>query len=225
MHPWRRPRLLLAGGGALAVLGVGLVTAASAHVRGQAEGLIHADAAAVPARPVAIVLGARVWEREPSPMLEERLRGALALYRAGKVTKVLVSGDHGGRTYDEVNAMGSWLERAGVPPADVFLDHAGFRTLDTMERAARVFGVTSAVVCTQGFHLPRALFLARRAGIDAVGLEAVEPTWSRAGWNRVRERLAQAGAVLDSYVLHRRPRFLGPAIPITGDGRLTRDGS
>jgi SanA protein len=78
-------------------------------------------------------------------------------------------------------------------------------------------------VCTQDFHLPRALFLARRAGIDAVGLAAVEPTWSAAGWNRVRERLAQAGAVLDSYVLHRGPRFLGPPIPIAGDGRVTRD--
>jgi SanA protein len=220
---WRRPRSLLAAGGALAVLGVAFVTAASAYVRSQALGRVHGDPRAVPARAVAIVLGARVWDREPSPMLEERLRGALALYRGSKVAKVLVSGDHGGRTYDEVNAMGAWLERAGVPPADVFLDHAGFRTLDTMERAARVFGVTSAVVCTQGFHLARALFLARRAGIDAVGLEAVEPTWSAAAWNRVRERLAQAEAVLDTYVLHRGPRFLGPPIPIAGDGRVTRD--
>jgi len=221
-----RPPLVRRGflvAGALGLLAVAFVLGAGALVRARA-GRLYRTVADVPLAEVAIVPGARVWDRQPSPMLEERLRAALALYRAGRVKKILASGDHGQHRYDEVNAMRGWLEAAGVAPADVFLDHAGFRTLDTMERARRVFGVSSAVVCTQEFHLARAVFLARRAGIEATGLVAVEPSWSHAGWNRVREAMAQAAAVLDSYVLHRGPRLLGPPIPIGGDGRITRDG-
>jgi SanA protein len=155
----------------------------------------------------------------PSAVLEDRLLAALSLYRGGKVRMILVSGDHGRKEYDEVGAMARWLGERGVPGSDVVLDHAGFRTLDTMARAARVFQVRSAVVCTQEFHLPRAVFLARRAGIDAVGLRANRRRYRHEVHDSVRETAATAWAIVDSYMLHRGPRYLGPVIPIRGLGQ------
>jgi len=176
-----------------------------------------------PPRLVAIVPGCRVYpDGTPSAMLADRLATALELYRAGKVRKILVSGDHGAPEYDEVAAMRRWLEARGVKSEDVFSDHAGFRTLDTMVRAARVFEVGGAIVCTQRFHLARAVFLARRAGIDAVGVPADRRVYRGAQLNRLRETYARAVAFLDANVLHTSPRFYGPKIPITGDGRATQ---
>lgn len=211
------PVAVLAAGGAAALgmhLWVGYVAAPYLFQR----------LADVPPRTVAIVPGAMVHTNgQPSAALEDRLLTALDLYRAGRVAKILISGDHGAPEYDEVNAMHRWMLEKGVPEADVFLDHAGLRTLDTMERAARVFEVRDAVVCTQEFHLARAVFLGRRAGIDAVGLVADRRAYWHEGSNRAREVGARVLAFVDSYVLHRGPRHLGAPIPITGDGRATHD--
>jgi SanA protein len=164
--------------------------------------------AEVPARTVAIVPGAQVWPGgRPSSVLEDRLAAALALYRAGKVQRILVSGDHARSDYDEVTPMRDWLRARGVPADAVIEDHAGLRTLDTMQRAARVFGVRDAVVCTQAFHLPRALYLARNAGIDAVGLVADRREYVHAAYDRTREVVATAVALLD-VAFRRGPRHL-----------------
>jgi SanA protein len=201
--------------GAMLLAGGSVVSEASPYLRSGID-----DA---PPRLVAIVPGCRVHpDGTPSAMLEDRLAAALALYRAGKVEKILVSGDHGAPEYDEVAAMRRWLEARGVAGEDVFSDHAGFRTLDTMMRAAEVFGVEGAIVCTQRFHLARAVFLARRAGIDAVGVPADRRVYKGARLNELRETYARAAAFLDVNVLHTSPRFLGERIPITGDGRETR---
>ncbi|WP_437292318.1 SanA/YdcF family protein [Sorangium sp. So ce406] len=178
---------------------------------------------AVPRGEVAIVPGALVWPNgTPSPALEDRLAAALDLYRAGKVRRILVSGDHGRVGYDEPNAMRAWLVRRGVPSGDVFMDHAGLRTLDTMQRAARVFGVRDAVVCTQEFHLPRALYLARAAGFPAVGYAADRRVYANADLDARRELLATALTLLDTWI-GRAPRFLGPPVPIQGDARASHD--
>jgi SanA protein len=109
--------------------------------------------------------------------------------------------------------MRRWLIQRGVRSGLIVEDHAGFRTLDTMERAARVFGVREAVICTQSFHLPRAVFLARRAGIEATGFGAGgERPWLSAG-DAVRESLASVMALLDSYVLNRQPKDARPSPP------------
>ncbi len=188
------------------------------------RGLVFEGVESVPGRTVAIVLGARVYaDGTPSLSLEDRLEAALALHRAGKVRKVLVSGDHGNPEYDEVNAMWRWMVEHGVPEEDLFLDHAGFRTLDTMERAARVFGVHDAVVCTQRYHLGRSLFLARQAGIDAVGVVADRRVYGSRVKNAFREFAARAVAVLDVHVLGTEPRHLGDRYDISGDGRETHD--
>jgi SanA protein len=169
----------------------------------------------VPPRAVAIVLGALVFrDGTPSPVLEDRLATALDLYRLGKVQRILVTGDNGSRHYDEVTVMRRWLLARGVDPAHVQRDHAGFRTLDSMARAAQVFRVRHAVLCTQRFHLARAMFLARRYGLDVVGVEADRRPYAKARHDALREVLARAVAVSDVFITRRKPRFLGEEIPL-----------
>jgi SanA protein len=185
---------------------------------------MYASSDSVPARAVAIVLGAKVSPGgHPSAVLEDRLATALELYRSRKVERVLVTGDHRAPEYDETNAMRAWLIERGVPDSDIFMDHAGLRTLDSMDRAARVFLVEGAIVCTQRFHLPRALFLARHAGINAVGVVADRRRYVGHRGNQGREVVARAVAFADSYLFGTRARWLGRPIPITGDARDTHD--
>lgn len=192
---------------------VGVLVASAWLVRRTAS-YVHRSLGDVPARTVAIVPGCRVYaDGSPSATLEDRLAAALELYEAGKVERILVSGDHGRRGYDEVGVMHRWLSERGVPDDHVFLD-AGFRTLDTMQRAARVFEVRDAVICTQEFHLPRSIFLAREAGIDAIGYVADRRVYEAERTNEARELLAHARALLDVYVLHTEPKHLGDAMPI-----------
>ena len=143
--------------------------------------------------------------------------------QAGKARVVLVSGDHGTARYDEVNVMHDWLVAHQVPDDRIFTDHAGFRTLDTMARAAEVFAVGSAIVCTQRFHLGRSLYLARAFGIDAVGVVADRRLYLGVINNAVREAVARAVAVGDVHLWHRGPRFLGNPIPVTGPAAASRD--
>lgn len=218
---WRRLAVVLGG---LAIGGPLATWASNAHIKRYSRPSVHREPRTIPQRQAAIVPGARVYaDGQPSAVLEDRLRAARDLYRAGKVRRVVVSGDHGAPGYDEVNAMHRWLVDRGVASEDVFLDHAGLRTLDTMERAARVFRVDGAIVCTNEFHLERAVFLARRAGIDAHGLVADRRRYATARSLRLREVFARAGAFADSYLLGTEPAHLGPAIPIDGDAAQTHD--
>ncbi len=170
-----------------------------------------------------IVLGARVWrDGSPSDILRDRLVTGLDVYRSGRAGKIIVSGDHGRQSYDEVNAMRLWLMEAGVPAEDIFMDHAGFNTYDSMLRASRIFGVRRAVVITQDFHLPRAVWLAQQAGIEAIGLKADRHRYRKEHWNNFRESLARVKAAVD-VASGRDPKYLGPAIAIEGDGRQTWD--
>jgi SanA protein len=176
-----------------------------------------------PAAKVAIVLGARVYEDgTPSPMLADRLATGVELYKLGKVDKLLLSGDHGTTTYDEVNVMLQYCLDRGVPDEDVFTDHAGFDTYDTMSRARDVFKVTDALVVTQDFHLPRAVYIARTLGLDATGVVADIQPYVREWRFALREWPARVKAFFQLHVTKPGPRFLGPALPIDGDGRLTR---
>lgn len=206
----------------LALAGVVLLLTVRAEVRTMALPHVERDSAMIQARYTGIVLGCRVREGDVSTCLEERLVKALELYRAGKVERLLLSGDHGRKGYDEVNAMKDWLVGQGVPVAHIFLDHAGFDTYDTMWRAREVFGVRDAVVVTQAFHLPRAVYLARSLGLDAVGSIADPPQGSVCRGSAVREPMACLKAWAD---VHRRARAHhgGPAIPITGSPEASFD--
>jgi SanA protein len=178
------------------------------------------DVADVPKAEAALVLGAQVYPNgRPSIMLADRVHAAEALYRAGKVSKLLLSGDHGRWDYDEPGTMRRMLLADGIPARDIFTDHAGFDTWDSAQRARRVFDVRSAVVVTQGFHMARALFDARRAGLQVTGFVADRRGYGRVmGRLELREAFARVKAVGDA-VVGAGPKFLGAQIPITGDGR------
>jgi SanA protein len=215
-------RAALGGAGAIVLLAV-VVGVANAVILLGGRGA-KTDPEAVPHAQAALLLGAFVQpDGHPSGMLEDRIRAAAALYRDGRVDKVLASGDHGRTDYDEVNAMRRELQRLGVPERDIFMDHAGFATLDSVVRARKVFGVHSAIVVTQPFHMARALWLARHAGLTATGLQAGagKGYGNQGTLARVREVLARTKAFGD-VLTGADPKFLGPRIDIAGDGRATR---
>jgi SanA protein len=218
-YPFRRwPRLSKVAVGSVALLVV-LVVGANALVLTSGDDSTS-DVAEVPHAEVAIVPGALVEpDGDMSAMLAARVEQASRLWHAGKVEKVLVSGDHGTWKYDEPDTMRKALVRDGVAPEDVFEDHAGFDTWATMVRARSIFGVRQAIVVTQGFHMPRALFLADEAGIDATGLTADQKGWGAQGRkSEVREVLSRVKAVVDAGL--DTPALAGPKIPIaTTDGR------
>lgn len=167
-----------------------LYTTASPRVRTVAD---------VPSAPVAVVFGAGLDHGRPSPYLAHRLDAAAALYRAHKVTTLLVTGDNGRTGYNEPAAMRAYLGGEGVPAARVVLDYAGFDTWDSCARARRIFGVDRAVLVSQDFHIRRALALCRAAGVRSYGIgvpERHDATWyfggvlevaaaSKAAWNAV----------------------------------------
>ncbi|TWV35368.1 hypothetical protein FRZ03_26955 [Streptomyces misionensis] len=163
----------------------------------------------VPSAPVAVVFGAGLWNGVPSPYLAHRLDAAAALYHAGRVRAVLVTGDNSRKDYDEPDAMRAYLTRHGVPGGKVVRDYAGFDTWDSCVRARKIFGVDRAVLVSQGFHIRRAVALCEAAGVDSygVGVDAKhDATWYYGG---TREVFAAGKAVLD-VVFRPDPTFLGP---------------
>lgn len=216
----RRTVLWIVGG--FVAAGALIVGAANAIVLLGAGNAGH-DPARSPHADVALVLGALVQrDGRPSAMLADRLDAAAALYRDRRVDRVLVSGDHSRLDYDEVNAMRRELVRRGVPDRDIFTDHAGFDTWSSMVRARKVFEVHSAIVVTQGFHMGRALWLGKRAGLDVHGLAADRSGYGIEGKKSdVREIFARVKAVGD-VVTGAKPRFLGPKVPITGSAEASR---
>jgi SanA protein len=220
--PVRRwPRLSKAAllGGAAGVAVVGL---ANLYVELSVEGDATGEVADVPHAQVAIVPGAYVEpDGRMSTMLADRVRGALELWRAGKVDRILVSGDHQSWDYDEPDTMRKQLVRDGVPPQVIFEDHAGFDTWATMVRARGIFEARTAVVVTQGFHMPRALYLADRAGLDATGFVSDFHDYGIQGAKSdLREVLSRVKAVADTTL--DTPAMGGGTIPISGDdGRVS----
>ncbi|MFM9957952.1 MAG: vancomycin high temperature exclusion protein [Phycisphaerales bacterium] len=175
----------------------------------------HASSADVPPTDVALVLGTnpRVNDGRENLFFRYRIEAAAELFHAGRVRHLLVSGDNHIATYDEPGAMRDALITKGVPAGAITLDYAGFRTLDSVFRARSVFGQQRIVVVSQAFHCERAIYLARRHGIDAIGFAAQQPGGAAGGMVRARETLARCAAVIDG-VIGRGPRFTGPSEPI-----------
>jgi vancomycin permeability regulator SanA len=155
-------------------------------------------------------------------MLEDRLSTAIELYKNGVADKLIMSGDHGREEYDEVNIMKAYAIENGVPSQDIFMDHAGFSTYDTMYRARAVFGVRRAVIVTQKYHLYRALYIADALNIDAVGVGADPRRYSGQTYREIREILARDKDFIKC-IFKPYPVYLGENIDIAGNGDVTND--
>lgn len=201
----------------LALAGAALLVSIPVGMRYVTQKHLYASVQSAPETQVAIVLGASVYRGKPSPVLERRAAKAVELYRAGKVSKILVTGDNGALSHDEVTPVRKYLLDAGIPAGDIFLDHAGFDTYSSMYRARDVFLADSATIVTQDFHLPRSVYIARHLGMEAYGLVASGDGSEK---DYVREVPASAKALLD-LIIGRMPKYLGETIPLTGDGSVT----
>jgi SanA protein len=195
--------------------GLVVVLVLNLWVIGRASGRIFDRVEQVPEVPVALVLGTSRYVRgQRNAFFFNRIYAAVSLYRAGKVQKIIVSGDNGTESYNETDDMRRELIARGVPEEDIVNDHAGFRTLDSVVRAKSVFGQSRILIVSQHFHLQRAIFIARAHGIDAVGFSAEDPAEGDALLRvMTREYFARVKAWLDCYVLATQPRFPGPAEP------------
>ncbi|MEU8518241.1 ElyC/SanA/YdcF family protein [Streptomyces sp. NBC_01216] len=188
-------------------LGAVLALAPATWTHAVAESRLR-TAAEVPAQDVALVFGAGLWKGRPTPYLAHRLDTAAALYRTGKVKVLLVTGDNSRTSYDEPDAMRTYLTAHGVPDDRIVSDYAGFDTWDSCVRAKRIFGVDRAVLVTQDFHIRRAVALCTAAGVESYGVKVVEPHDTTFYYGGARELLAAGKAALDA-ALRPDPRFLG----------------
>ncbi len=192
-------------------------------VRAAEKRIVSREEAAELEADAILILGAGVWEGGvPSPMLQDRLEEGLALYQAGAAPKILVSGDHGQSDYDEVNVMKAYLMAAGVPDEDIFMDHAGFSTYESLYRAREVFGARSLIIVTQKYHMYRALYIARRLGLQALGCHADPRRYFGEVAREAREMLARDKDILWC-LLKPEPTYLGEPIDIHGSGSVTND--
>ena len=184
-------RLALKAVGVLMLLAIAVTVVPGAWVHFRYQGLIYTQVRDVPPAPVAIVFGAAVRpDGEPSWMLADRVDAAVELYQTGKVQRLLMTGDGTGPYYDEVTAMMQRAVERGVPANAIILDPAGLRTFDSCYRAKTVFGIDEAILVTQGYHLPRALYLANSFGIRAVGLKAGLDHYAQQDYYDLREMAA-----------------------------------
>lgn len=167
-----------------------------------------------------MIMGAGLWDGSPSPMLRERLNFGLDVYNTGCTDRIIMTGDHGREEYDEVNAMKDYAIENGIPADNVFMDHAGFSTYESMYRARDIFQVEKMVIVTQKYHIYRSVYNARKLGIDAYGVAADELKYGI--HNDIREALAR---VKDFFycIVQPEPTYLGDPISIHASGALTDD--
>lgn len=168
----------------------------------------------VPPAPVAIVFGAGLWaDGTPTPMLADRVQGAVELYQLQRVSRILMTGDNSSADYNEVEAMQRYAISQGVPGEVITLDYAGFSTYESCYRARKIFGVTQAVLITQRYHLPRAVYICRHLGVEVVGFGREDWGMYRSESMRYyvfREILAVVKALWQVHITRPQPTFLGP---------------
>lgn len=169
-----------------------------------------------------LVLGCGVWGDRPSHMLEDRLLVGIELCKNGASEKLLMSGDHGSDEYDEVNVMKTFATDRGLDSEDVFMDHAGFSTYESMYRARDIFKAKKVLIVTQEYHLYRAIFVARRLGLDAYGVTSDLRDYGGQIFRDIREILARNKDLMYT-VIQPEPTYLGDEIPIQGNGNMTND--
>jgi vancomycin permeability regulator SanA len=205
----------------VAVLGIIVFFTIQKHIVESTKSYIISDITEAPVCDAIMVLGARVYRNgTPSPVLRDRLDYGYELYKQGKANKILVSGDHGQIEYNEAIAMKEYLLNKNIPGEDIFMDHAGFNTYDSMYRAKAIFCIDSLLISTQDFHIYRSVYIARKLGLDAYGYPCEDKPAYKMGALYRRESLARVKAFWDTLV-KRKPKYLGDTIPISGDGNIT----
>ena len=207
-----RKMLIVLPGIILATLAALWILLTAVHAR--AAPRVYTRVADVPPAPVALVLGAGLWaDGSPTPALRDRVATAVDLYRAGKVKKLLMTGDNRRVDYNEPATMQTIALQLGVPAEDIVLDYAGRRTYDSCYRAKEIFEVKQVIIVTQRFHLDRSLFLCNAMGVQAVGVVADKRVYQTLPWWELREVLATTAAWWDVNVRHPVP-VLGEKLPI-----------
>jgi SanA protein len=201
-----------------------VIVGASVFVKCSAIGLTYDDPEAVPHRHVGLLLGCPkiLSNGRPNRFFRYRIEAAMKLFQAGKVDVLLVSGDNRSAGCSESEDMQEDLIEAGVPAGKIHRDDDGLRTLDSVVRAQEVFGQTEVTIISQKFHNERAIFIAKRHGLDAIGFNARMPGALHGLMNLCREQLARVRAVLDAYLLNTQPKVLGGKIRI-GSGTANYD--
>ena len=169
-----------------------------------------------------IILGAGIWGDKPSPMLEDRLLEGISLYKNNVSKKIIMSGDHGREEYDEVNIMKKFAMEKSVPSENIFMDHAGFSSYESIYRAKEIFGANKIVIVTQKYHLYRALYIANQLGIEAYGVGADPRQYVGATYRELREILARNKDFVKC-IFKPEPTYLGDTIPVSGNGDITND--
>ena len=169
-----------------------------------------------------LILGAGIWGDKPSPMLQDRLDEGIKLYNEGIAPKIIMSGDHGREEYDEVNIMKEYAIEQGVPSEDIFMDHAGFSTYESIYRAKEIFDADNIVIVTQEYHLYRALYIAEKLDINAYGVNSDPRKYSGQTFRELREILARNKDFINC-IIKPEPTYLGESIPVSGDGNITND--
>ena len=170
-----------------------------------------------------IILGAAIWGDKPSPMLEDRLLEGIKLYQNNVSDKIIMSGDHGKKEYDEVNIMKNYVVERGIPSENIFMDHAGFSTYESIYRAKEIFQAKKIVIVTQKYHLYRALYIANRLGIEAYGVGSDPRQYEGATNREIREILARDKDFIKC-IFKPKPTYLGDTIPVSCNGDVTNDG-
>lgn len=209
----------------LLFLGMGAVLGIDFYVRKSAEHNIitSGEAAAVSDADCILVLGCQVnTDGSPSDMLADRLKRGVELYNLGAAPKLLMSGDHGREEYNEVETMKRYAIDAGISSSDVFMDHAGFSTYESIYRAKKIFEADKIIIVTQKYHLYRALYVADKLGVEAYGVASDYHTYLGQPKREVREVLARNKDFVISAVKP-EPTYLGEVIPVSGNGDITND--
>ena len=205
------------------LIGIGFVLVLDIYIQKSTKEQIFKKSDEIPKAYTGLILGTKVYTNgKPSIILKDRLDTGLELYQKHKIDRFLLSGDHGTKNYDEVNTMKNYLLKNGVPLKDIFLDHAGFDTYNSLLRAKKIFNISDLTIVTQKFHLKRSLFIANKIGLQANGFIADKHIYPIANKMNFREKLANVKAFLEVFT-YRKPKFLGNKIPITGDSSKSFD--
>lgn len=206
----------------LSIMGLSLIFGINFYIKFATKDLIIEDYTSLKDYDCILVLGAGVKDNKPGLMLTDRLNKAIFLYQENVAPKIIMSGDHGRKEYDEVNIMKDFAIDQGISSSDIFMDHAGFSTYDSIYRAKNIFDAHKIIIVTQEYHLYRALYIAKKLGVEAVGVAAEEIKYPGDLKRNIREILARDKDFVKC-IFKPSSKYLGEVIPVFGDGNLTND--